>query len=412
MIDDAAELRLFLEEICSNVCRFRHAGADAILPETVVVDQEVFLGVPAAYADIRVAAPGCPPYFVEVKYGYTAEQIVESLHRKYGPRVPLAAGHDRIVVVVDRAAYRDWPAIEAAVRGGLGHGLRLEVWDEGRLLELLAELFAVHLDSLSADRLLDAREAIDRAKGAYAFGAERTDDALERSLLWHFGFWRLRNLRERRGLGKRDIIPPGTYRDVAVLYADMCSFSSYVRDTLDKRVIHTSLTAFYAKARYQIINSGGLLYQFLGDGVIGLFGLPDLTPGFAAPALRCAHALVEMGRSIATEWQRRIDRVQAAEGVHIGMAVGDLEIMSLRPFGRAHMGAIGDCINMAARLCGVAGPSEVVVSNTFFRHLDPPVQARFVELEPVDARNVGRIRAWRLPLRDVSRLQLDLSDDA
>ena len=94
------------------------------------------------------------------------------------------------------------------------------------------------------------------------------------------------------------------------------------------------------------------------------------------------------------------------------MAVGDLEIMSLRPFGRAHMGAIGDCINMAARLCGVAGPSEVVVSNTFFRHLDPPAQARFVELEPVDARNVGRIRAWRLPLRDVSRLQLDLSDDA
>ncbi len=406
---DHGELRLFLEEICSNVCRFQHVGAEQISPEAVAVDQEVFLGVPGAYADIRVAVPGLRPYFVEVKYGYPPERILESLQRKYGPTVPLAADHDRVVLVVDRSARPDWPATEAAARAGLGHGLGLEVWDESRLLELLAELFDVRLSSLSPDRLLDAREAIDRAKGAYAFGAEQTDDALERSLLWHFGFWRLRNLRDRRGLGKREIIPPGTYRDVAVLFADICSFSSYVRDTIDESVIRASLTAFYAKARYQIINSGGLLYQFLGDGVIGLFGLPDQVPDFAGTALRCAHALAEVGRSVANEWQRQIDRVQSAEGLHIGMAMGDLEIMSLRPFGRAHMGAIGDCINMSARLCGVAGPSEVVVSNTFYQQLERKAQARCVPIQPVDAHNVGRIQAWKIPLGSVARLSVDFA---
>ena len=71
------------------------------------------------------------------------------------------------------------------------------------------------------------------------------------------------------------------------------------------------------------------------------------------------------------------------------------------------MGAIADCINMAARLCAVAGPSEVVVSNTFFHQLALPAQARFTELEPVDARNTGRIRAWKLPLENVVRLQVD-----
>jgi class 3 adenylate cyclase len=90
------------------------------------------------------------------------------------------------------------------------------------------------------------------------------------------------------------------------------------------------------------------------------------------------------------------------------MAIGDLELMSLRPFGRAHMGAIGDCINMSARLCGVAGPSEVVVSNTLYQQLGRPAQARFAEIEPVDARNVGRIRAWKLPLDNVARLAVDL----
>src|SRR4029453_14464712 len=99
---DKSELRLFLEEICSNVCRFRHAGGNQIFPETVVVDPEVFPGAPGAYADIRVAPPGARPYFVEVKYGYPPAQILESLHRKYGSRTPLAAGHERIVVVRDR----------------------------------------------------------------------------------------------------------------------------------------------------------------------------------------------------------------------------------------------------------------------------------------------------------------------
>jgi adenylate cyclase len=54
--------------------------------------------------------------------------------------------------------------------------------------------------------------------------------------LWHFGFWRLRQMREPRRLGVRDIVPPGHYRDVVVL-ADLCSFSSFVRDTPNAEVI-------------------------------------------------------------------------------------------------------------------------------------------------------------------------------
>src|SRR5687767_13374624 len=69
---DGFELRLFLEEICCNLCRFRHVRADGIPPERVRIDQEVCLGGSGAvFADIRVRAPGIAPYFVEVKYGYT-----------------------------------------------------------------------------------------------------------------------------------------------------------------------------------------------------------------------------------------------------------------------------------------------------------------------------------------------------
>jgi class 3 adenylate cyclase len=163
------------------------------------------------------------------------------------------------------------------------------------------------------------------------------------------------------------------------------------------------LTAFYSKARYQIINSGGMLYQFGGDEVIGLFGIPDHPQGFGDAVLDTARALCRIGESVALRWQRQIDREQTAAGLHVGVALGDLQIVSLRPFSRLHIGAIGDCINVASRLMTLAGPGEVVLSNAFHQRLPEPSQARCSEIEPVDARNVGRIRAWKLEPTPTSR---------
>jgi len=50
-----------------------------------------------------------------------------------------------------------------------------------------------------------------------------------------------------------------------------------------------------------------------------------------------------------------------------------------------HIGAIGDCINVASRLLTLAGPSEVVMSNAFHQSLSEPAQARCSEIEPVEA---------------------------
>jgi adenylate cyclase len=400
--EDHFEIGLFLEELCCNICRFRHAEGDRVPPQAISVDQEFFLGVPGAFADIRVAAPGLAAYSVEVKYVHPKERVFQSLSRKYGKESPVSRNSE-VVLVVDQGQYSDWADTEAKLRRVLRDDLRLEIWNKERLNQLLQKLFGVSLDSMSEQDLLDVREAVDRAKGAYAFGADQRNDQLEAALLWHLGFWRVRELRERCGLSERSILPPGKYKDVAVLMADLCSFSSYVRDTLDEQVVQNCLTSFYAKARYQIINAGGMLYQFLGDAVIALFGIPDQPDGYVDAALDCARALVEIGNSVSNEWQRLIDRVQASTGVHIAIAMGDLQMMSLRPFSRAHMGVIGDCVNMAARLNASANSSEVVVSNTFFQRLPLQLQAEFHELDPLEARNVGRIRAWKLALPGQAR---------
>lgn len=394
------QLRLLLEELCCDLCQLQHCSEGAT-PQSIRIDREYYLGNDGAFADIRVVPDGAAPYMVEVKFGYSDKTLLNHMKRKYSKLTKLLAGTAKVILVVDTDNRPDWLLMETEISNSLALGIELEVWNEGRLIQLLGERFQTQISAITPGNLIEVRMAVDRAQGHYAFGGDSqagyNHDPLNAELLWHLGFWKIRQLRESKQLGPRDILTPGLYKNVAVVVADLCSFSSYVRDTPDERIVRESLTSFYSKSRYQIINNGGMLYQFVGDEVIGLFGVPDRTNESTLAALEAAQALISIGNSVSHHWQGQIDRLQNAGGVHIGLAIGDIQIVSMRPFGRTHVGAVGDCINVAARLTSVAGPSEIAASNSFLQHLDNGIKLKFQEMEPLEARNVGRIKAWKLP---------------
>jgi len=392
MEDTSSELRLFLQGMCCDYLLFRHLD-EGVPPEAIRIRQEVALGG-GAFADIEVRAGQAPPYFVEVDTGYSRERLLQSIRRKYGKPVPATDGAARVVVATD--ALSDRTAVERLLREALRPGLALEIWDEHHLLRLLGGRFGIALDALGEDDLLALRNAVDHVKGVHAFGEGFQNDPLQAALLWHLAFWRVRRLREAGRSLPRSILPPGLCRDVVVLMADLCSYSSYVRDTRDEAVSRHSLTSFASRTRHRIVNDSGMLYQFLGDSVVGLFGVPEASPGYLEQAVACARGLLDIGASVATEWQRQLDQIQPAAGVHVSITLGDLQVLSLRPLSRTHMGVIGDSINLAHRLNTVAACDEIVVSNTFYQRLPDTLRAESLELPPVEAKNIGRIRAWKL----------------
>lgn len=394
---DLKELCLFFAEICCNLCRFQHLSEDGISPEHIRISQEVYLGVPGAFADIKVQIPGSSAYFIEIKYGYSRQKLIRSLCRKYSKDTPGLENASKLILLIDNELFRDWPEIEPEIQPHIRDSLRLELWSEAQLLSRISKIFDVSINAFSETDISALRSAMDKAKGVYAFGDEWANDSLQLSLLWHFGFWRLKQLRER-GFVSREIIKPGLYKNVVIVMADFCSFSSYVRDTRDDEVVRYCLTSFYSKARYEILNNGGMMYQFVGDQVIGLFGFPTQTSDYLKEALECAKNLADIGTSVSHEWQRLIDRVQNSKGVHVGMAMGDVQIVYLRPCGRTRIGAVSDSVNMAARILNYASSGEIVVSNTYYQGLDEVTQADFEELEGIDARNIGKINAWKLRL--------------
>ncbi len=390
------ELRLFLEEICCDLCRFRHVDDEGLRPAEVQVRREVYLDHPGAFADIHVRLPDGRAYYFEVKADYPADRLLHQLARKYGHDAPTRLDGDRLVVLVQRRNCPDWPALERALRATLRPGLALELWDEPDLVAHLERAFGVRAASLDPRDLIEVRRAIDRAKWRAAFDDD-TRDALMSALLWHFSPWDLAALHREHHLGPESILAPGLYRDLVVVMADLSAFSSYVRDTRDDGLIRQALATFYSETRHAIHNCGGMLYQFVGDEVVGVFGFPFGVGERTERALSCARALRDIGASVSYHWQREIDRVQRASGVHIGVALGDLNLIPLRPFAFSHIGFIGEALNIAARLMSAAQSHEIIASNTFYNRLGSAERGLFRAAEAVDAKNIGQIACWRLP---------------
>lgn len=393
---DFPELRLFYEELATALCRLRHASELGAPSSAIRIRHEYWLGAANAFADLRVEAPGGEVYFIELKLGYSGPRAIDSIRRKYSDPRPAFADASKVIVIVDCHTPAVLAELQQALAAAVRPGLALELWDEARLRAMTGELLGLTLPAPTPATVAEARRALDDALGRHALGDQFRGDALDWSLCWHYGPWHLHALRERGQLDRASVWPQGKFADTAVVYADIAGFSGYVRDTTDEHTVRTILAGFYAKVRHQIFDCGGILYQFLGDGVIAFFPARGDDPEPLSQSVACAEAMLEIGESLSHEWQRQIDRMQAVKGVHIGVALGDLITMPLHPFGSTPVGAIGDPINVAARLCTAAGPHQVLISNTLHRRLPIQLQHRFRELDPVEAKNVGKLKAWSL----------------
>jgi hypothetical protein len=109
-----SQLRLLLEELCCDLCRFEHVAQDGLDPSSIRIDREYWLGAPGAFADIRVVPGTRAPYFVEIKYGYSRETLLSHLRRKYSRRPRGIEGESKVILIIDAANCPDsrlkWPS--------------------------------------------------------------------------------------------------------------------------------------------------------------------------------------------------------------------------------------------------------------------------------------------------------------
>jgi class 3 adenylate cyclase len=134
---------------------------------------------------------------------------------------------------------------------------------------------------------------------------------------------------------------------------------------------------------------GGVVDKFVGDLIMVLFGAPVSTGRDAEQAVACALAML-------AERRRMNEGAAHPLEVGIGIATGDVVAGCMGSEQRQSYTVLGHRVNLASRLCSVAGLGEIMTDAETARDLPdhlPVTAAEPMRLkglsEPVEAYRVG-----------------------
>jgi adenylate cyclase len=151
----------------------------------------------------------------------------------------------------------------------------------------------------------------------------------------------------------------GERRAITVLFADVAGFTP-LAEKQPAEVVVTILNQLFTILTEIVFRHGGTVDKFIGDCVMAFWGAPDDQPDHAARALAAAEEMQSWIETGNENWQRSygVD-IQLAIGVSTGEAV-------VGNFGseiRMEYTAIGDAVNVAARLETMARPQQILISD-------------------------------------------------
>ncbi len=150
------------------------------------------------------------------------------------------------------------------------------------------------------------------------------------------------------------------------MFCDLVN-STLLATQLDPEDLHEVLRSYHEVCAKVISRFDGYIAQYLGDGVVVYFGYPQAHEDDAQRAVRSGLGIVEAIERI----NARLDhdknlRLQLRAGIHTGLVV----VAEVGTGSRREQLAMGEAVNIAARLQGVAEPNTVIVSNVTHRLIE------------------------------------------
>ena len=144
------------------------------------------------------------------------------------------------------------------------------------------------------------------------------------------------------------------------------------------------MRSYYDAARAALERHGGAVEKFIGDAVVGMFGVSEANED---DALRACRAALEIQERLAElkGWQ------EAGIAVRIGVNTGEVvagDAARREMFASGDAVVLGDSVNVAARLEQAAAPGEILVGEATYRLVRDAVMVEPVE--PVEAKGKSK----------------------
>ena len=180
-------------------------------------------------------------------------------------------------------------------------------------------------------------------------------------------------------------------RVVTILFADLVD-STALGETLDAEELRRLLSGYFALMTERIHKHGGVVEKFIGDAVMGVFGLPRAHEDDPIRAIRAALEMQDALAQFNAE-QHAGDNNGPALRMRIGVNTGEVVAATGPAEGRDFL-VTGDAVNVAARLQQIAEPGAVVVGPRTYRSTQSTVD--YHTLPPAQLKGKPRpIRVWQ-----------------
>jgi class 3 adenylate cyclase/tetratricopeptide (TPR) repeat protein len=159
---------------------------------------------------------------------------------------------------------------------------------------------------------------------------------------------------------------------VTSLFCDLVGFTA-TSETADPEDVRRMLASYFAMARTEIESYGGVVEKFIGDAVVGVFGIPAIHEDDAERAVHAGLRIVEAAESLTAVGGGPL---RLRVGINTGEALVRLDVAP----GSGEGFLTGDAINTASRLQSVAPEMGVAVGIGTYEASDAVFD--YEELEP------------------------------
>jgi class 3 adenylate cyclase len=196
----------------------------------------------------------------------------------------------------------------------------------------------------------------------------------------------------------------GETRDVTILFSDLKGYSTLTENLAPETVIQF-MNRYFQAMEAVISDHGGVMLELLGDGILAVFGAPDLLPDHATAAIRCAIAMREQLQILNESRYDDIDGFNAPLELYHRIGIHTGRVVAGNIGGQSYMkyGVIGDVVNVAARLeqLNKEYDTSILMSSEVYHALPDDLQARAVD------RGATRIKGRGQPQRVYSLSSFD-----
>jgi class 3 adenylate cyclase len=191
----------------------------------------------------------------------------------------------------------------------------------------------------------------------------------------------------------------GERKQVTVLFVDVSGFTA-LSERLDPEDVHELMDRAFEAMLAEVHRYEGTVNQFLGDGIMALFGAPIAHEDHA---LRAVHAALGIQRALAQYHDQLKKERRIVFQVRMGLNTGAVVVGTIGDNLRMDYTAVGDTTNLAARLLALAEPGQILIE------LEQAFEIR-LELRAV-LTQLGEVRRALERLREAEALAERLNDD-